>query len=124
MSFGGRVQRHEKHFLGDKDTTLLLVGYQTPGSPGRRVLEGAKKVRIDGEWVRVRAHIESITGYSGHKDRDQLIEFVENTASTLEKVFVTMGEPKSALFLTQRLRDFLGVDAVAPAAGQTFDIIF
>jgi metallo-beta-lactamase family protein len=122
MSHGGRIRSHEIQFLGDKKTTLLFVGYQTVGSLGRRLQEGQKKVKIDDKWVNVRANIKSIAGYSAHKEMDQLIEFVENTSGSLEKVFVAMGEPKSSLFLTQRLRDFLGVDAVAPDRGNSYTI--
>jgi metallo-beta-lactamase family protein len=122
MSHGGRIRSHEIRYLGEKKTTLLFVGYQTVGSLGRRLQEGQKKVRIDDKWVRVRANIRSIAGYSAHKDMDQLIEFVESTSGSIEKVFVAMGEPKSSLFLTQRLRDFLGVNAVAPDRGNSYSI--
>jgi metallo-beta-lactamase family protein len=69
--------------------------------------------------VAVRAHIVNITGYSGHKDSDGLIGFVEDMQDTLKKVFVVMGEPKSALFLVQKIRDNLGIDARAPEGGES-----
>ena len=72
-----------------------------------------------GEEVPVRAHIALISGYSGHKDSDHLVEFVENTAKTLKKVFVVMGEPKASMFLAQKLRDNLGIKAFCPSAGET-----
>lgn len=122
MSHGGRIRGHEKHFLGDSHTTILFPGYQAAGSLGRRLAEGVKKVNIDGQWVRVRARIAQLHGYSAHKDRDGLIAFVEHTAKTLERVFVVMGEPRPSLFLTQRLRDFLDVNAIAPDAGETFKL--
>ena len=115
MSHGGRIRSHERRYLGDKNATVLFVGYQTVGSLGRRIKDGAEKVKIDGDWVKVRARVSELSGYSAHKDRDALISFVETAQATLKKVFVVMGEPKAALFLTQRLRDFLGVDATAPA---------
>ncbi|PIR86352.1 hypothetical protein COU13_01450 [Candidatus Kaiserbacteria bacterium CG10_big_fil_rev_8_21_14_0_10_43_70] len=122
MSHGGRIRAHEIEFLGDKKTTLLFVGYQSVGSLGRRLQDGQKRTRIDDEWVTVRADIRSITGYSAHKEMDQLIDFVEQTAPSLKEVFVVMGEPKSSLFLTQRLRDFLGVNAIAPESGASYFI--
>ena len=122
MSHGGRIRGHERNFLGDPHTTILFPGYQAAGSLGRRLAEGTKKVNIDGEWIRVRARIAQLHGYSAHKDRDGLIAFVEKTAGRVQRVFVAMGEPRSALFLTQRLRDFLGVSAIAPDAGETFTI--
>ena len=122
MSHGGRIRGHEKEFLDEKNTTILFPGYQSVGSLGRRLAEGATKVRIDGQWVRVRARIAQLHGYSAHKDRDGLVAFVEQTAKTLDRAFVVMGEPRSALFLTQRLRDFLDVDAIAPDAGESFTL--
>lgn len=122
MSNGGRIRTHERDFLSDPSTTILFPGYQAAGSLGRRLVEGAKKVRIDNEWVRVRARVEQLHGYSAHKDMDGLIAFVEQSTDTLEQVFVAMGEPHASLFLTQRLRDFLGVNAVAPAPNQSFTV--
>jgi len=122
MSHGGRIRRHEKRYLGDNHTTLLFAGYQAPGSLGRRIQEGEKRVEIDGEHITVRARIETVTGYSGHKDRDGLLEFANSAGDTLEKVFVTMGEPKSSLFLAQRLRDFLNIEAIVPDAEQSFKL--
>jgi metallo-beta-lactamase family protein len=118
MGHGGRILHHERRYLADPSTTLLLVGYQVVGSLGRRLLDGVKNVVIHGDPISVRARVESIRGYSSHCDRDCLISVVEHTAPTLEKVFVAMGEPRSSLALVQRLRDFLDVDAVAPRQGE------
>ncbi|MFA7285805.1 MAG: MBL fold metallo-hydrolase [Candidatus Paceibacterota bacterium] len=123
MSSGGRVVHHERHFLPDPNNTLLLTGYQSAGTPGRMIQEGVKTVRISGEYVEVRAHITTISGYSGHKDSDNLINFVEDTSETLKKVFVVMGEPKSALFLVQKLRDNLGLEAYAPDQGDVITLV-
>jgi metallo-beta-lactamase family protein len=122
MSEGGRIRAHEKEFLPRKDASILFVGYQTPGSLGRRILDGEKKVRIDDDYVRVRASVASLTGYSGHADRDQLLTFVEAGGEQLKKVFVTMGEPRSSMFFAQRVRDFLGVDAVVPGKGESHEV--
>lgn len=124
MSYGGRIRSHEKKYLGDKSAMVLFVGYQVVGSLGRRIKDGAEKVQIDGEWIKIRAQIESLNGYSAHKDMDNLISFVEDGQESLKKVFVAMGEPKSSLFLTQRLRDFLSVDAIAPKNGESFEVDF
>ena len=123
MSTGGRIVHHERHYLPDPNNTLLLTGYQAVGSPGRLIQEGVKTVRITGEDVVVRAHIVTITGYSGHKDSDGLLNFVEDTQETLKKVFVVMGEPRSAMFLVQKLRDNLGINAYAPEQGESVTLI-
>jgi len=124
MSHGGRIRQHEKQFLGDERTTLLLVGYQTVGSIGRLLQDGANQVWIDGTQVRVKAKIATIRGYSGHADRNQLIDLVYGGCSQAKQVFVTMGEERASLFLTQRLRDYLGVNAIAPEANAEIEIDF
>lgn len=126
MSHGGRILGHEKRFLENKNTTLLLVGYQSVGSIGRLLQDGAKKVKIDGTSVKVKAQIAQIRGFSGHADRDQLLDLVAKGADEkrLKQVFVTMGEERSSLFLVQRLRDYLGVNAVAPSLNEEIEIDF
>ena len=122
MSVGGRIIHHEKRYLSDPNSILLLVGFQAAGSLGRRLADGEKSVKILGEEISVRARIESVVGYSAHPDINGLYNFVENSVDSLEKVFVVQGEAKSALFFTQRVRDYLGVDAVAPKLGDSFKI--
>lgn len=124
MSHGGRIRDHEKRYLGDVDTTLLLVGYQTVGSVGRLLQDGAKQIWIDGMDVKVKAKVEIIRGYSGHADRNQLIDFVHGGCSEAKQVFVTMGEERASLFLTQRLRDYLGVNALVPEPNAEVEIDF
>ena len=124
MSHGGRILEHEKKFLEDPKTTLLLVGYQAVGSLGRLLNDGAKKVHILDTEVKVRAKIATIRGYSGHADRDQLVEFVSKGCTKVQQVFVAMGEERSALFLVQRLRDYLGVNATAPSQGDAIEVDF
>lgn len=122
MSNGGRIMHHEKRYLPDPNSTLLIVGYQAAGSVGRKIEEGAKQVHIFGDDIPVRAHIKKITGYSSHKGSDDLVDFIGRDADEIEKVFVVMGETRSALFLTQRLRDYVGVKADAPEEGESVEI--
>ena len=122
MSNGGRILHHEAHYLPDPRNTLLLTGYQSMGTLGRIIQDGAKEVQINHRMIPVRANVVFINGYSGHKDSDHLIEFVEAIADTVKKVYVVMGEPKSSLFLTQRLRDYLGVKAYAPEEGDVVEL--
>lgn len=119
MSNGGRILHHELNYLGDKKTTVLLIGYQAVGTLGRQIQDGARHVQIYGKDVEIRASIEHIDGYSSHKDSDHLVEFVEPAAEKVRQVFVVMGETKASLFLVQRLRDYLGVNATHPNEGDT-----
>jgi len=122
MSNGGRIVHHERRYLPDKKSTLLLIGYQAAGTLGRRLEEGAKQVSIFGDSIPVRARIQKISGYSAHKDHDGLMEFIKNTADTAQTVFMAMGEPKSALFLAQRVRDYLGVKSIVPKENEVITL--
>ena len=126
MSHGGRIREHEKQFLDDPRTTLLLVGYQTVGSLGRLLQDGANHVYIDKMKVNVKAKVVTIRGFSGHADRNQLIDLVYSGTKDKKpkQVFVAMGEERSSLFLTQRLRDYLGINAVAPEANAEIEVDF
>lgn len=123
MSTGGRIVHHEKNYLPNPNNTLLLTGYQSVGTPGRFIEEGLKKIHILGEDVVVKAHIVTIFGYSGHKDSDGLLNFVENMQDRVKKVFVVMGELKSSMFLVQKLRDNLGIEAFAPERGESVTLV-
>jgi metallo-beta-lactamase family protein len=114
MSAGGRIVHHERHYLPDSNNTILLLGYQSVGTPGRLIQEGVKTVRIGGEYINVKAHVVTISGYSGHKDSDGLVNFIEDMQDSLKKIFVVMGEPKSSMFLVQKIKDNLGIDTYAP----------
>ncbi len=134
MSEGGRVVSHEANLLPHAENTLLLVGYQSVGTLGRRLEEGEKEVNINHQKIKVRARVEVIKGFSSHKDSDHLLEFVEksvygenwdgkNTAEVKKpKIFVIMGEPKASLFLAQRIKEYLDIEAIFPEAGKEYPI--
>lgn len=124
MSHGGRIGHWETRYLPDPSTTLLVVGYQAPGTPGRRMVEGAASVRISGADVRIKAKVESLEGWSAHADRDQLLKFAEASLSgkRIKTIFTAMGEPSTERFLAQRIHDYLGANAVVPELGSTWEI--
>jgi metallo-beta-lactamase family protein len=124
MSNGGRILHHEKEYLSDPKTTLLFIGYQAVGTPGRLLESGEKRVRILGEDVCVRANIVSISGYSAHRDTNGLFDFVDGMKDTLQKVFVVMGEPKASAFLSQRIHDYLGLNATVPRLRESTELDF
>ena len=124
MSNGGRVLHHEVNYLPDPKSTLLLIGYQAVGTLGRHIQNGEKTVRIFGNQIPVRARIATIDGYSSHKDSEHLMDFVSRSQETLKKVFPVMGEPKASLFLSQRIQDYLGIDAHHPEEGESVILDF
>ena len=125
MSHGGRIGRWERMYLPDPKTTLFIVGYQAPGSPGRHLAEGASRVRINGEEVMVKAHIEKLEEWSAHADRDGLLAFAaacKEANPALKQVFTALGEPASQRFLAQRIHDYLDIPSATALPGDTWEI--
>lgn len=122
MSHGGRIQHHEMQYLEDSSSTLMIVGYQAAGSMGRVLQDGGKKVHILNREIKVKATVESLSGYSAHADRDNLIKFASHTSTKLNTAFIAMGEPGPASFLAQRLHDFLDVKAIVPEKGKVYTL--
>ena len=135
MSHGGRIGGWEVRYLPDPKTTLLIVGYQAPGSPGRRIQEGAGTIRVQGENVTSRAKVEVLEGWSAHADRDELLKFAQACLQKIDghpvsikmsiktkAIFTAIGEPAAERFLAQRIHDYLGARAIVPEEGQTWEI--
>jgi metallo-beta-lactamase family protein len=122
MSNGGRILHHEARYLPDPRSTIIIAGYQSANTLGRRIIEGEKEVYIHGEKVAMNARLVNIHGFSAHKDSDHLIEFVGSTAAHLKKIFVVLGEPKSAYYLGQKLHEEYNIDVVVPEKGDTVEI--
>ncbi len=122
MSHGGRIGKWEAKYLPDPSTTLLIVGYQAPGSPGRLLQDGAPKVKLDGREIKVKATVENLTSWSAHADREGLLKFAEGTLPRAKAIFVSIGEPSAQRFLAQRIHDFLGAKAIVPSQGDVYDI--
>lgn len=124
MSHGGRIGGWETRYLPDANTTLLIVGYQAPGSPGRRIQEGARTIRIQGKDVTARAKVEVLEGWSGHADRDELLRFAEAAleGKRVKTIFTAIGEPAAERFLAQRIHDYLGATVIVPEKGQTWEV--
>ncbi len=119
MSQGGRILYHEIRYLPDPKNLILFVGYQSKGSLGRMILDGARNVRILGEDVEVRCRTYVIGGYSAHADQNQLMRWLEPMREHVKKVFVVQGEEESSLALAQRARDEFAIDAEVPAVNTT-----
>lgn len=123
MCEAGRVRHHLKHNLWRKDSTILFVGYQVPGTLGHSLLNGAKEVRLFGETVEVQAKIENLPGISGHADIDQLTRWVGAFETKPQKVFVVHGEDKVTEQFAAHVQKELGLNAYAPYSGDAFDLM-
>lgn len=123
MCEAGRIRHHLKHNLWREDSTIVFVGYQTHGTLGRSLLEGATQVKLFGEVVEVRAKITKIAGVSGHADRDGLLRWINGfTERPPRHVFVVHGEDSVCTAFTRTLEDS-GYIASAPYSGSVFDLI-
>lgn len=122
MSVGGRVLHHEKMYASDPNATILLVGYQSPGTLGRAIQDRREVLHIFGEEIPLRARVEMISGFSGHKDSDHLQEYLTAIGGSAKKIFCAMGETGSAQFLATRLRDWHGLPADVPELGETVEL--
>jgi metallo-beta-lactamase family protein len=121
MMTGGRILHHLRQRLPDERNTVLVVGYMAPGTRGRRLLEGARALRIHGRDVAVRAAVEEISALSGHADRDELLRWTADLPPP-RRTFLTHGELPAARALADALRGTRGWDVAIPRMGQTFDL--
>ncbi|MDM7998695.1 MAG: MBL fold metallo-hydrolase [Dehalococcoidia bacterium] len=97
MCTGGRIKHHLAYNISRRESTILFVGYQAMGTLGREIVSGAKQVRILGQKHRVRAKIVQMGGFSAHADRDELLRWLSGFERPPSEVFVTHGEPQTAL---------------------------
>ena len=122
MCEAGRIRHHLKHNLWDARNTILFVGYQSVGTTGRAIVDGADTVKLFGETVDVRAEIARLTGLSGHADRDGLLKWVHSFKERPRRIFVVHGEDSVCEGFAGLLRDE-GYEASAPYSGSEFDLI-
>ncbi len=124
MCEAGRIRHHLKHNLWRPECTILFVGYQSVGTTGRAIVDGAEQIKLFGETIDIKAEICKMEGLSGHADKNGLIDWIQGfNVKRPKKVFVVHGEDSVCTSFTQCLRDEYGFDAYAPYSGTEFDII-
>ena len=123
MCDAGRIKHHLKHNLWREECTVLFVGYQSVGTLGRTILEGASEVKLFGETVDVRARIMAFQGLSGHADKNGLIEWLKGFQEKPRKVFIVHGEDTVCTSFAECLKYEYGYDTYAPFSGTRFDLI-
>jgi metallo-beta-lactamase family protein len=122
MCEAGRIIHHLKNNIEDDRSTVLIVGYQAQNTLGRRLVEGAKKVKLFGDEFHVRAEIHVENGFSAHADRSELLEWVGHVKDSLRGVFVVHGEEKSALSFADALRSYGNFTVTVPEPRQTIEL--
>jgi metallo-beta-lactamase family protein len=119
----GRIKHHLKHNLWRPESTILFVGYQAVGTLGRKIVDGAKKVKIFGEEITVNARVEYIEAFSGHADKNGLINFVDSFKKKPKHIFLVHGEEEAVYELYNNLTNKFGIDIDIPNMGDSFEII-
>ena len=118
----GRIKHHLKHNLWNPNSTILFVGYQAPGTLGRKIVDGAKQVKIFGEDIAVNARIEYIEGYSGHADQEWLLNFVYSFINKPKHIFLVHGEPEGQVVLKDKIEETTEISVTIPDFGEKYEL--
>ena len=122
MCEAGRIKHHLKHNLWRKESAVVFVGYQAEGTLGRKLVDGAKRVKIFGEDISVNARIEMIEGFSGHADRNGLLDWIGGFNRKPGKIFIVHGEEASMSEFSGSIEQKFGIETVIPSKGDSFII--
>jgi metallo-beta-lactamase family protein len=122
MCTGGRIMHHLRHNLPIRGTAVLIVGFQSPRTLGRQLVDGAKSVRIFGEDVPVRASIHTMGGFSAHADQKGLLEWFSAVAPSRPRLIITHGEDSARDKLSSLIRSQTGIQANLPNLGDVIEI--
>ena len=118
----GRIKHHLKHNIWNPKNTILFVGYQAPGTLGRKIVDGAKTVKIFGEEIAVNARVEYIEGYSGHADQAGLLHFVDSFVKKPNHIFLVHGEEESQKALRDKINENFDLPVSIPDYCESFDL--
>jgi metallo-beta-lactamase family protein len=114
MCNAGRIKHHLRHNLWKPGASVVFVGFQAEGTPGRRIVDGAKKIRIFNEDIAVAAKVFTINGFSAHAGRDQLLDWLQNFQSKTMQVFLVHGEFSAQEHLAGLIREKFGLSVAIP----------
>ncbi len=118
MCTGGRVRHHLKYNLWRENSSVIFVGYAAQGTLARRIIDGAKKVRIFQEEIPVRAKIITIGGFSAHADRDELLKWHKQTGNP-QKTYLVHGEEDALQEFSKHLHN---TEIIMPKHNDTFQL--
>jgi metallo-beta-lactamase family protein len=122
MMTGGRVLHHALRMLPDPNTTLVFVGYQAAGTPGRRILNGEKDLKILGQRVPVNCQIAVIGSFSAHADWQEILHWLEGLTPPPRRTFLTHGEPIAANAMAAHIKERFGWITEVPQYGERFEL--
>ena len=117
----GRIKHHLKHNLWRPDSTVLFVGYQAIGTLGRKIVDGAKLVKIFGEEIGVNANVKYIEAFSGHADKNGLLRFVDSFKNKPKQIYLVHGDEDAQLSLADELVDKYHIPVDIPYRGDVYE---
>lgn len=107
MASGGRVVHHLKAFAPKSNNTVLFVGFQAAGTRGAAMLDGAREIKIHGEYIPVRARVERINNLSAHADYNEILAWLSTLSTAPKTTFITHGEPVAADMMRRHIEERL-----------------
>lgn len=122
MCTGGRIMHHLRHNFPIPETAVLIVGFQSPGTLGRKLVDGAKSLMIFGEEVPVRASIHTMGGFSAHADQDGLLDWYGAMARSRPLTIITHGEDRARRAFSEQIQQRFGAQTECPALGDVIEI--
>tara|TARA_B110001454_G_C12723220_1_gene435927 strand:- start:10425 stop:11801 length:1377 start_codon:yes stop_codon:yes gene_type:complete len=122
MLTGGRILHHIKQFGPDEKNTILLTGFQAAGTRGEALLNGAKQIKIHGEYVDIKAKVKMLDNISAHADYSEIVEWFKRSQISPKRVFVTHGEPTAADEMRKRLNESLNWNCIVPLLNESFTL--
>ncbi len=114
MCESGRIQHHLKHHLWREESHIVIIGYQAEGTIGRRIVDGAKTVKLFGEEIAVKAHIHTLGGFSAHADQKGLLNWLSHIRNPRLEVFVNHGEENTSMKLGQLIGEQFHLRTAVP----------
>lgn len=120
MCDAGRIKHHLKFNLPRAECTVIIAGFQAEGTLGRRLVDGAKTVRIFREVIPVRADLYTLGGLSAHADRDALVNWLSRFRKPPRRTFVVHGEEETALGFADLIREGMGWKVEVPEMGASY----
>jgi metallo-beta-lactamase family protein len=122
MCTGGRIMHHLRHNLPIPETAVLIVGFQSQGTLGRKLVDGAKSLMMFGEEVPVRASIHTMGGFSAHADQSGLLDWYEVMAPSRPRTIITHGEDRARKAFSEQIQQRFGVKTECPTLDDVVEI--
>src|SRR5690606_37042734 len=121
MCTGGRIRHHLKHNVWRPQCHVLMIGYQAQGTLGRRLVDGAPRIRLWGETIQVNATVHTVGGLSAHADQAGLLDWYGNFKGR-PPVYLVHGEEKARLALSDELQKRYGIEANRPKLDEVLEL--